>query len=70
MTNMERIRSMNAGTLSDFLQNECMCAHCNHSVKTIDENSDFGNYVFDCGLKDGLMDCDSGCFDWLKSESE
>jgi hypothetical protein len=67
VTNIERIQKMNAGQLSDFLQNECMCSHCNHSIKTVDETDEFETYIWECGI-DGL-DCINGCFDWLKSAS-
>ena len=63
MTNMERIKLMNADTLSDFLQNESMCVHCNHGIK------DKYDYI-NCELKDEEMDCHGGCLDWLKSESK
>lgn len=64
MTNYERILKMKPLEMTNFLQNESMCSHCNHSKNAKDE---FDDEVYECILEEG-MDCINGCYEWLNSE--
>jgi hypothetical protein len=67
MTNIERIKNMDVRSLSDFLQNECMCSHCDYSVEIRNEDEETD---INCTLNDGAMDCENGCVKWLNSVYE